>query len=242
MRLCGRRSSAGGRRARSASSQAPLRCWPRSCSTSCGSGHRLRRCRSSGSTGSDSRTSPSWSRSRAPCAVLFPHPVHAERPRLLADPDRARLPAVLLRRRRQRRHLATATLARGNEARDRRRCHRRCGRALLAVAHPARRLVLGRPASGHARRRAAHRASRARPCAGRPTYARGWVGDPDDDYHAESARDSVRGPVRGHVCSRRGTVSNTCGRAEAAWHSSRLPAVDRVTAGPRRAMGVHSPR
>jgi MFS transporter len=48
---------------------------------------------------------------------------------------------------------------------------------------------------------------------GRPTHARGWVGgDPDDDYHAGSARDSVRGPVRGHVCSRRGTVSNTCAR------------------------------
>ena len=43
-----------------------------------------------------------------PGDVLLPHPLHAERPRLLADPDRRRLPAADLRRRRRRRHLLTA--------------------------------------------------------------------------------------------------------------------------------------
>ena len=75
---------------------------------------------------------------RLPGDVLLPHPVHAERPGLLADPDRPGLPAAVLRDRHLRRDRVAAAHPRRHAAGDRRRRGDLRGRALLALADPRR--------------------------------------------------------------------------------------------------------
>ena len=68
--------------------------------------------------------------------VLLPHPVHAERPRLLADSDRRRVPPGHRRRRHCRGHHLAAVVPRRHATVDRCRFADRRRRRVLPVAHP----------------------------------------------------------------------------------------------------------
>jgi len=82
--------------------------------------------------------------------VLLPHAVHAERPGLLADQDRAGLPAAVLLCRVAAGIASSPARQGGYPTADRRRVVDRRRRPVLAVPNPGRWLVRRRPAPRHA--------------------------------------------------------------------------------------------
>src|SRR2546421_400722 len=90
-------------------------------------------------------------------AVLLRDAVHAERARLLRDPDGARVSATVRHRRRQRGNHVPADRPRRHPAGGRRRRAHRRRRPLLVVAHPGRGLIHARPPAWTAAGRARHR-------------------------------------------------------------------------------------
>ena len=110
-----------GAAARSPSSPERSRCWPRSSSTSSATRNPLLPLsifRVKGLAAADATQLVAFAGLARD--VLLPHPLHAERPRLLADPDRRRLPPAHLRRRHRRRHLLAAAAAHRDPTGDRR--------------------------------------------------------------------------------------------------------------------------